>query len=112
MPLKPATDILTALRVRPGFQLTTYTVRRYPLVCVDFFYDRPTERFALRVNWTLQTKTVYLQSADVESGTAAQWSADKTFRLTASAIARLAAGLDSLLAKILSRPDVSAAKSA
>lgn len=102
---KPAKEILAKLCVRPGFQRTTYTVRQQPLVCVDFLYDRPTARFAVRVSWPLKTKTAYLQADDVMSKSHEKWAADKTYRLTEDAIARLAPGLDKLLTTIQSTVD-------
>lgn len=99
---KSAKEILAKLCVRPGFQRTTYTVRQQPLVCVDFLYDRQTGRFAVRVSWPLKTKTVYLQVDDVTSNSHGMWAADKTYRLTENAVARLGPGLDKLLVAIQS----------
>ena len=96
-----AQTVLEKLRVRPGLQRSTVVIQSQPFVCVDFFYDKQTEHFAVRVSWPLKTKTVFLSSDEIADN-AQKWRMDCTFRMTKAAIARLAPSLDALLSKVLS----------
>lgn len=100
MPTKTAEEILKKLRVRSGYQPTTYVYSSHPepWVCVDFFYDKEHSAFALRLCWAQNTKTIHLQPEDVESKSKSHWMADKTFTITDTCITRVAPGLDSALA--------------
>ncbi len=99
--MKPAADVLRMLRVRPGMQRTTHVYRDYPLVTLDFEWREGD--FQLVLSWPLHSKCVAVPDVDVETRSKGHWSRDKTYRLTESAIARLAPGLEALVSKILGR---------
>ena len=81
--------------------MTTYVYSSTPYVYVDFYYERSTKQFALRVSWPGRNKIVYLNETDVLSPSKKMWMADKTFRLSEECVARIAPGLDALLVKVV-----------
>lgn len=103
--VKPASEILAKLRVRPGLQLTTHVLTQHPLPYsyIDLFYDREKALFAVRLSWPTNSKTVYLKESDVISKSKSMWMADKTFRLTEDCITRLSPGLDNAIAAMMEK---------